>query len=107
MDPDWSFALMFFVRLLKLGLMTFGICNEIFQGWTLHDAMAFAAKAGYDAIEIAPFTLAPYVTQISKEQRDQIREEAKRQKIAISGIHWVLAQAEGMYLNHKDAAVRK
>src|SRR4051812_9660459 len=87
--------------------MMFGICNEIFQGWKLEDAMAFAANAGYDAIEIAPFTLAPYVTQISKEQRDDIRAAAQRQKIAISGIHWVLVQAEGMYLNHKDAEVRR
>lgn len=68
--------------------------------------MAFAAKVGYDAIEIAPFTLAPYVTEISQAQRQEIREAARRQKIAISGIHWVLVQAEGMYLTHPDAEVR-
>jgi sugar phosphate isomerase/epimerase len=87
--------------------MKFGICNEIFQNWKLEDAMAFAAKAGYDAIEIAPFTISQFVTNISKEQRAAIREAAKRQKIGISGIHWVLAQAEGMYLTHSDPAVRK
>jgi sugar phosphate isomerase/epimerase len=38
--------------------MQFGICNEIFKDWKLADAMAFAKRAGYDAIEIAPFTLA-------------------------------------------------
>jgi hypothetical protein len=26
--------------------------------------------------------------------------------LEISGIHWVLVQAEGMYLNHTDPAVR-
>jgi sugar phosphate isomerase/epimerase len=87
--------------------MMFGICNEIFQGWKLEDAMAFAVKAGYDAIEIAPFTIAPYVTQITPEQRREIREATKRQKIAISGIHWVLVQAEGMYLTHSDPGIRK
>src|ERR1044072_9267262 len=87
--------------------MKFGICNEIFQNWKLEDWMSFAAKAGYDAIEIAPFTLSPFVTDISKSQRSEIREAAGRSKIEISGIHWVLVQAEGMYLTHSDPSVRK
>ena len=86
--------------------MQFGICNEIFKEWQLEDAMNFAAKSGYDSIEIAPFTLAPYVTDIPPARRQQIRDSAARAGIAISGIHWVLVQAEGMYLNHPDDRVR-
>jgi len=86
--------------------MKFAICNEIFQGWSLDDTMAFAAKTGYDAIEIAPFTISKYVTEIPAEQRQKIRETAKKNGIAISGIHWVLVQADGMYLNHNEEAVR-
>jgi sugar phosphate isomerase/epimerase len=86
--------------------MQFGICNEIFKDWKIEDAMAYARKAGYDAIEIAPFTIANYVTDISAAARQTIRDHAARAGIAISGIHWVLVQAEGMYLNHPDAAVR-
>jgi sugar phosphate isomerase/epimerase len=87
--------------------MNFAICNEIFQGWKLEDAIQFAAKAGYDGIEIAPFTIAKYVTDISKEQRTKIRDAAAKADIAVTGIHWVLAQTEGLYLNHSDAAVRE
>ncbi len=87
--------------------MNFAICNEIFQGWKLEDAIQFAAKAGYDGIEIAPFTLSKYVTDISSEQRSKIRETAARADITVTGIHWVLAQTEGLYLNHNDAAVRE
>jgi sugar phosphate isomerase/epimerase len=87
--------------------MKFGICNEIFQGWKLDAAMACAKRVGYDAIEIAPFTLAKYVTEISPQERQRIREAAARTGLSISGIHWVLVQAEGMYLNHLDAAVRQ
>lgn len=87
--------------------MKFGICNEIFQDWKLEDAMAFAHTAGYDGIEIAPFTLAKYVTDISPEHRTRIREAAGRVGIEITGIHWVLVQAEGMYLNHPEIAVRE
>jgi sugar phosphate isomerase/epimerase len=86
--------------------MKFGICSEIFQGWKIEDAMTFAKKAGYDGIEIAPFTLAKYVTEISAAERHHIRDAAARLHLEISGIHWVLVQAEGMYLNHTDAEVR-
>ena len=87
--------------------MRFAICNEIFQGWKVEDGMSFARRAGYDAIEIAPFTLANYVTDISKKERQRIREAAGQTGIAISGIHWVLAKAEGMHLTHPDPAVRE
>ena len=86
--------------------MQFGICNEIFKDWKFGDAMRFAKQAGYDAIEIAPFTIANHVGEISPSTRRQIRDEAAYVGIAISGIHWVLAQTEGMYLNHPDPDVR-
>ena len=86
--------------------MNFAICNEIFQGWKIDAAMQFAAKAGYTGIEIAPFTIAKYVTDISKQDREKIREAAAAADIAITGIHWVLAQTEGLFLTHNDPAVR-
>lgn len=87
--------------------MKFGICNEIFEGWSLEDAFSRAAKAGYDFVEIAPFTIAKYVTEISQVERGRIRDLAARAGIGISGLHWVLVQAEGMYLTHPDSAVRE
>ena len=86
--------------------MKFAICNEIFQGWKLEDTFVCAAKVGYDAVEIAPFTLAKDVTHISADERRRIRDAAGRARIAVSGIHWVLAQTEGLHLTHSDASVR-
>jgi sugar phosphate isomerase/epimerase len=86
--------------------MQFGICNEIFQGWSLDDTFAYAKKAGYDQVEIAPFTIAKSVAEISAAQRQEIRESAARAGVGISGLHWVLVQAEGKYLTHPDAAIR-
>lgn len=86
--------------------MQFGICNEIFQGWSLPDTFAYAKKAGYDAVEIAPFTITKHVTDLSAAQRATIRDQAARAGIGISGLHWVLVQTEGMYLTHPDATVR-
>jgi sugar phosphate isomerase/epimerase len=87
--------------------MRFAICNEIFQGWSLDATLAYAAKAGYDAVELAPFTLARWVTDVPTGERQRIREMAMRQGIRLSGIHWVLAQTEGLHLNHPDAGVRQ
>jgi sugar phosphate isomerase/epimerase len=86
--------------------MKFAICNEIYQGWKLEEAMAFAARTGYDAIEIAPFTIADYVTEITAGERRRIRDSAARAGLHISGIHWVLVKAEGMHLTHPERAVR-
>lgn len=87
--------------------MKFAICNEIFKDWKLEDAMGLARRAGYDALEIAPFTIAHHVTDISAPERGLIRDAAARAGIAISGIHWVLVQTEGLYLNHPDAGIRQ
>lgn len=87
--------------------MKFGICNEIFRDWDLGDAMRFAKSTGYDGIEIAPFTIAPHVTDIPQSQRAEIRQMARDCGIEISGIHWVLVGTEGMHLTHPEVAVRK
>jgi len=87
--------------------MKFAICNEIFKNWRIEDTFAYAAKLGYQGVEIAPFTLADSVRNIPAEERRSIREAAARHQIAITGIHWVLVKPEGMYMNHTDAAIRQ
>ena len=87
--------------------MPFAICNEIFQGWKLDDVFPFVKQVGYDAVEIAPFTIAQYVTSISKSEREHIRLLASKHSLQISGIHWVLVQTEGLHLTHPDSEVRR
>src|SRR5438552_10973334 len=86
--------------------MNFAICNEIFREWTIEDVFGHAAKLGYSAVEIAPFTLADSVMDISPAERRRIREAAERSKIQIAGIHWVLVKPEGLYINHPDRSIR-
>jgi sugar phosphate isomerase/epimerase len=87
--------------------MKFAICSEIFKDWPLEKTFSFVSQAGYDAIEIAPFMLAHYVTEVPAVRRAELKELAARNNIAISGIHWVLVGADGMHLTHPDAAVRE
>ena len=86
--------------------MKFAICNEIFKGWKLDDVFAYAARLGYDGVEIAPFTLADSVLEISALDRQAIRQSARRHGIEVAGLHWLLVKPEGLYLNHPDAGIR-
>ncbi len=84
----------------------FAICNEIYQGWPLADLCAHAASAGYDGVELAPFTLARRVTDLTTSDRTRIRDTALKAGVEIVGLHWLLAQTEGFHLTHPDASVR-
>jgi sugar phosphate isomerase/epimerase len=86
--------------------MKFGVCNEIFQGWEIEAIMEYVAGLGYNGVELAPFTLARTVTEISPARRVQIRESAARFGLEICGLHWLLAKTEGLHLSHPDDAVR-
>src|SRR5262245_30364619 len=102
--PRFSLELPFFNP--DSPMMRFAICNELYQGWKLEDTLAHAARLGYAGVEIAPFTLANSVTEISPAERQRIRELATGNQIAIVGLHWLLVKPEGLYLNHTDAGIR-
>ena len=87
--------------------MKFAICNEIFKDWKLEDVFTYAARLGYNGVEIAPFTLANSVKDIPSAERWRIRDAAAKSRIELAGIHWVLVKPEGLYVNHPDPAVRK
>jgi len=82
------------------------ICNELFQGWPIEKVFEYIAKLGYDGVEIAPFTLADSVTEISSKRRKEIRLAAEENGIEIIGLHWLLLKPEGLYINHPDEFIR-
>jgi len=87
--------------------MKFAICNETFQDWPFQQAFAFAAECGYTGIEIAPFTIADYASEISPAKRAEVRRQADAAGLEIVGLHWLLARTEGFYLTSPDADVRR
>jgi len=87
--------------------MKFAICNEMFEGWPLEEVFAFAKQVGYDAVEIAPFTLANSVTDISPQRRAEIRRRAEEMGIEIAGLHWLLVKPEGLHINHPNPLLRR
>jgi len=83
-----------------------GICNELFDGWDLADVCRVVKALGYDGLEIAPFTLAPLITDLSREERREVRATIEDAGLATIGLHWLLAKTEGFYLTSPDRAVR-
>ena len=87
--------------------MKFAICHEMFVDWDWERQCQFIAEVGYGGIELAPFTLAPRITDVSAERRQTMRRQAEDRGLQIIGAHWLLAKTEGMHLTTADAAARK
>ena len=87
--------------------MKFATCNEYFEKWPIEEVFAYAAEVGYQGVEIAPFTLAPSVEEISAGQRREIRRAAEAAGVEIVGLHWLLVSPTGLYINHPDEGIRK
>ncbi len=86
--------------------MRYAICNETFGDWEHQWVCAAVAEAGYTGLEIAPFTLAPRITEVSAQCRQELRRQAEQAGLTILGLHWLLAKTEGFMLTSPDATVR-
>jgi sugar phosphate isomerase/epimerase len=87
--------------------MRYAICNETFEGWDHARVCQFVRELGYTGLEIAPFTLAPRITDVPAARRKELRKQAEDCGLTILGLHWLLAKTEGLHLTSPDEAVRK
>lgn len=87
--------------------MKFAICQELFVDWDWERQCRFMAETGYTGIELAPFTLASRITEVTAERRRELRAVAESHGLTICGLHWLLAKTEGLHLTTADAAVRQ
>ena len=67
----------------------------------------YVAELGYRGLELAPFTLAPRITDVTAEQRKTLRRQAEDCGLQIIGLHWLLAKTEDLQLTAADEATRK
>src|SRR6476469_7008600 len=86
--------------------MRYAICNETFGDWDFAQVCAVAAEHGYTGIEVAPFTLALRITDVSQQRRRELRRQAESAGLSIVGLHWLLAKTEGLQVTSPDAEVR-
>jgi len=86
--------------------MKFSVCNELFEGWKLDEVFKYSAELGYDGVEVAHFTICDSVTDVSKSERDRIRQSAGKAGVEIVGIHWILISPKGLHISHPDPEIR-
>src|SRR5215203_560389 len=87
--------------------MRYAICNETFEGWEHARICATIRSLGYEGLEIAPFTLAARITEVSPERRRELRQQAAAEGVEIIGLHWLLARTTGLMLTSPDESVRR
>jgi D-psicose/D-tagatose/L-ribulose 3-epimerase len=83
------------------------ICNEVFEGWSFADAAKAIRKAGYQGIEISPFTLSSDPASISAAQRRQYRGIIESEGLVFAGLHWLLVSPKGLHVTTPDQALRE
>jgi sugar phosphate isomerase/epimerase len=87
--------------------MKFAICNELFENWPFDRVCKFAVELGYAGVELAPFTLAPTITDLSAVDRVRLRQTAETVGVEIVGLHWLLAKTQGLHLTTPDTEQRQ
>jgi len=88
-------------------MQRFAICNETWQDTPWDTTCAAIAAAGYDGVEIAPFTLTDDVRKLNAAQRGEIRRVAEGHGLAIVGLHWLLMAPKGLHLHTRNDRVRQ
>jgi D-psicose/D-tagatose/L-ribulose 3-epimerase len=87
--------------------MRIALCNEVIAPMPFPKQCEYAAKLGYDGLEVAPYTLSDEPHRIGAAQLAAARSAADDCGIAITGLHWLLVKPSGLSISSKDAAVRK
>ena len=82
------------------------ICNEAFEKFPFGDACRAIRKAGYEGIEIAPFTLAEDPSTIPVSQRREYRSIIQSEGLRFVGLHWLMVSPQGLHVTTPDTALR-
>ena len=81
-------------------------CNEAFGKFAFDDACRAIRKAGYEGIEIAPFTLAEDPAAIPVSKRREYRSIIESEGLQFVGLHWLMVSPKDLHVTTPDAALR-
>jgi sugar phosphate isomerase/epimerase len=87
-------------------LLKQALCNEAFDGWDFAQACKSIKKAGYEGIEIAPFTLAEDPSTITPARRRELRGIMASEGLIFAGLHWLMVSPKGLHVTTSDDALR-
>jgi D-psicose/D-tagatose/L-ribulose 3-epimerase len=83
------------------------VCNELFGKMDLAEQCRLARRAGWQGIELAPFTLAEDATTLSPQRRREVKRIIAEEGLEFVGLHWLLVGPKGLHVTTPDEAVRR
>lgn len=87
--------------------MRIALCNEVVAPMPFPRQCEYAAKLGYDGLEIAPYTLSEEPHRLGGAQIAAARGAAQDAGVAITGLHLLLLRPAGLSISCRDDAVRR
>lgn len=87
--------------------MRIALCNEVIAPMPFPRQCEYAAKLGYDGLEVAPYTLSEEPHRMGSAQIAAARSAAEDCGVAVTGLHWLLVKPAGLSISTKDETVRR
>ena len=91
---------------MPTGPFYLSVCNELYERGDFRESCRSIKRAGWDGIEIAPFTLMQNATQLPPEQRRQTRDIIGDEGLEFVGLHWLTVGPPGLHVTTPDDAKR-
>lgn len=89
------------------GPFRLSVCNELYGETDFAAACRSIKAAGWDGIEIAPFTLMTEAVKLPAARRREIRDIVVSEGLEFVGLHWLTVGPAGLHVTTPDAAVRE
>jgi sugar phosphate isomerase/epimerase len=85
----------------------YAICNEMFEKQDFAKSCRAMKAAGYSGIEIAPFTLADHLDELSPARRRELRDIIRSEGLEFAGLHWLLITPKWLHVTTSDQSIRR
>jgi D-psicose/D-tagatose/L-ribulose 3-epimerase len=82
------------------------MCNEAFEQTPFQSVCKTLRAAGYEGIEISPFTLAASPGDISPDQRREYADIMKSEGLTFVGLHWLMVSPKGLHVTTPEEGLR-
>ncbi len=92
---------------MPVGPFRLSVCNEVFEQTPIQEQCRGIKAAGWDGIEIAPFTLQTDATTLPAERRREVRDIIVSEGLEFVGLHWLTVGPTGLHVTTPDAAMRE
>lgn len=87
--------------------MRYAICNEHWGQMPFAQVCERIAAAGYEGVEIAPFTLNEDPRELTEADAVSVCKAARNAGIEVIGLHWLLTKPAFLHITTPDATLRR